>query len=231
MGRFLILVIGIALSAGFVLTSGCMDSGGPSLQALKLTRTQLMMAEEPEDELQTVVEVRNEILGITEEVQEEAAADDAESEAEDADSHSAESHDAEAHDHDAHVTGKKLEVVLIGSVGGLTNPWEKTEPDYPFRKSEAILFLADPEAVAEREASGHVHAPGEECAFCAAHAAETSEQIAMVRFLGENGKVVPLPAELLFEVEPNDMVVVKGTAQVIEGGMMVVDAKKLYIRK
>ena len=54
--------------------------------------------------------------------------------------------------------------------------------------------------------------------------------LAMVRFFGENGKVLPVEVKQLFEVSELDTVVVKGTAR-IEGGMMVVDADGLYVRR
>jgi len=154
------------------------------------------------------------------------------------DEHAGLEHDAEhAHEHEhievaANVDPTDpIEVLMVGTIGGLTNPWEETQPDYPFTKNQASFFLADPSAVAELEASGHVHAPGEECAFCAAHAADGSAMLAMVQFLDENGKILPIGVPQMFDVKPMDTVVIQGTARIVAGGMMVVDATGIYLRR
>lgn len=151
------------------------------------------------------------------------------------DGHGEHAHDDhEAHEHEHVVVVKATEpidVVLVGQIGGLTNPWQETQPDFPFAKDQATFFLADPQSVTENEESGHAHAPGEECAFCAAHAADRSDMLAMVRFLDENANVLRTDVRQLFDVKEKDTVVVRGTARVIEGGMMVVDATGLYVRR
>lgn len=192
--------------------SGCENGGsGVSPEVLQKQQVRLVLSEEPEEGLQTVADVRTTLLS--------GAAD------QDHD------HDGDGKpDHEPSAHAGPMEVVMVGCVGGLTNPWEKTQPAYPFGKGQAVLFVADPGEVAQKQAEGHVHAPGEECPFCAAHAAETSEMIAMVRFLGEDGKVLEIESQELFGLEPMDTVVVQGTAT-IEGGMMVVDAYGLYLRK
>jgi hypothetical protein len=83
----------------------------------------------------------------------------------------AEEHAAHKHEHDHVFPTEAKEVAMVGQVGGLANPWEETQPEFPFSTHYAVFFLADPQAVAEHAEEGHVHAPGEECAFCAAHAA------------------------------------------------------------
>ncbi len=142
--------------------------------------------------------------------------------------------DHEGHDHEHAPVVKAtepMEVVLVGQIGGLTNPWKETQPDFPFSRNQAAFFLADPQSVTENAESGHQHAPGEECAFCAAHAADSSSMLAMVRFLDENGNVLRMDVRELFGVKETDTVVVQGTARVIEGGMMVVEATGLYVRR
>jgi len=157
--------------------------------------------------------------------------------------HAAEAHAAhadhegdEGHDHaeraehgQAHAS-EVVEVSMVGHIGGLANPWD-TVADFPFDKSEAVFFLADPQAIVENEASGHSHAPGEECAYCAAHAADNTAMLAMVRFVDKNGNVLPIDARQLFDVKEKDTVVVSGQARVTAGGILVVDAQGLYIRK
>lgn len=151
-------------------------------------------------------------------------------------------HTADDHDHDGdgqpdhapheHVHATEPQAVtVVGHIGGLANPWAGVHKEYPFAKSQAVFFLADPQAVVENEEAGHVHAPGEECAFCAAHAADQADMIALVQLVDEQGKVLPLDARELFDVKEKDTVVVKGQARVTEGGILVVNAQGLYIRK
>ena len=283
----------LAAVAAFPLL-GCNDSGG----SISVHQARLVLNDEPDEGLQTVMEVRETLLEMSSEIHKHAhghegyvedvadhyqsegkseeSDDHAEHEGEavhledhqEHESHSEEDghdeddghdHDGEEHEHHAeegeghdhdhaehehaeneseepedpdhiHPAGP-IEVVMVGTVGGLTNPWEEMQPKYPFGRGEAVLFVCDAGAVAEREASGHVHAPGEECAFCAAHAAETSHQIAMVRFVDDNSKVLPLETKDLFDVQPLDTVVIKGAARITEGGMIIVDGYGLYIRK
>ncbi len=144
-------------------------------------------------------------------------------------------HDHEHGDHDhAHEAGgdvKEMDVVLVGVVGGIPNPSEQSYAEFPFAKGHAMFFLADPEAVAELQEHGHQHAPGEECAFCAAHAADATALIAAVQFSDENGKAYPVDARELFELKEGETVVVRGKAKGQAGGILTVDATGLYVRR
>lgn len=143
-------------------------------------------------------------------------------------------HDHADHDHADHGTGrdvKEMDVVLVGVVGGIPNPSSQTYAEFPFAKDHAMFFLADPEAVADLEEHGHQHAPGEECAFCAAHAADATALIAAVQFADENGKVYPVDARELFELKEGETVVIRGTAKGQAGGIITVDATGLYVRR
>ena len=230
----------LLVSVGFSVISGCSGSGSdvdPALVAQH--RSRLLLSEEPDDVL-TVVDVRETLLGEAIESHDDHADDDhdhADHELEgeddhDHDDHADDDHDHADHDdHDVDAPSGPIEVVMVGQVGGLTNPWEKTQPDFPFATNQAALFLADPQAVVENEESGHSHAPGEECPFCAAHAANNTSLLAMVRFVDESGNVLRIDVRNLFDVKEKDTVVVRGTARVVEGGMMMVDATGLYIRR
>jgi len=232
---------------GLLVLVGCNQSGTLDAKTLAEYKTRLALAEEP-DGIQTVADVREALLGENphghhdHEDHDDAHDEDAheDHDGEDHEEHEDEvaGHDEEEHghehahdDHDDHIHATDpIEVAIVGHIGGLANPW-KTQRDYPFDKTQAVFFLADPQAVVENEASGHSHAPGEECAFCAAHAADNSAMLARVQFLDKNGKVVPADVRQLFDVKEKDTVVVSGTARITEGGMMVVDATGLYIRK
>ena len=150
------------------------------------------------------------------------------------DDHDHAGHDHADHDH-AHETKaplvEELDVVLVGSVGGVPNPSDQSTPDFPFAKGQAIFFLVDPEVAADAEAHAHTHAEGEECAFCAAHAADSAHAIAVVQFADEKGKPLAVDARDLFELKEKETVVVKGKAKAAANGMITVDATGLYVRR
>ena len=240
-----------ALGILILTTAGCGNDSVVSAKTLSEHRSRLALAEEP-DGIQTVADVRRTLLGESEPVHEDhdhdgdgiqdhAPEDHKPEHDHDAHDHDAHDHDAhdehdhaehDAHDHAEHAHATEAqEVTVVGHVGGLVNPWGKTQPEFPFAKSKAVFFLADPQAVIENEASGHVHAPGEECAFCEAHAKDNADMLAMVQFVDKKGDVLPMDVRQLFDVKVNDTVVVHGKARVTEGGILVVDAEGLYIRK
>jgi hypothetical protein len=252
--------------------AGC---GQPALDPAVVAehRTKLTLAEEPDD-AQTVLDVRNTMMGTTEEVHdhdhadhdhgdeehadhdhgdvdaaksdangpdEKAAKEDDHDHAEDdhADhDHADHDHDdgdhdhAHAdHDHDKKPVIEEMDVVMVGTVGGVPNPSTQSHPEFPFAKRQAVFFLADPEAAAEYEEHAHQHAPGEECAFCSANAAEAGHMVAVVQFSNKDGKPLAADVRDLFDLKEKDTVVVKGKAKLAPGGMLTVDATGLYVRR
>lgn len=124
------------------------------------------------------------------------------------------------------------EVVLVGQVGGMPNPWGDAEAEFPWRAGEASFFIVDPSTVADF--SGHEHEEGEDhsdCVFCQNRAANSVHSVAAVTFNGADGKPLPVDARQLFEINADDIVVVKGFAKRIGGDLLVVDAKGLYVRR
>ena len=144
-------------------------------------------------------------------------------------------HDHEHADHD-HDHAKKpvideMDVVMVGTVGGVPNPSEQSHPDFPFTKRQAVFFLSDPEAAAEYEEHAHQHAPGEECAFCSANAAEAAHMVAVVQFTDKAGKPLAVDVRDLFDLKEKETVVVRGKAKISAGGTLTVDATGLYVRR
>lgn len=124
------------------------------------------------------------------------------------------------------------EVVLVGQVGGMPNPWGDAESGFPWREGEASFFVVDPSTVAEF--SGHEHEAGEDhsdCVFCQKRAADSVHAVAAVSFNGPDGKPLPVDARKLFDIKANDIVVVKGFAKRINGELLVLDADGLYVRR
>lgn len=141
-------------------------------------------------------------------------------------------HDHAGHDHDhSNPVIDEMDVVLVGTVGGVANPSAQSYPEFPFADRQAIFFLADPAAVGEFEEHAHKHAPGEECAFCAAHAADHITSLALVHFKGEDGKPLAVDVRELFGLKDQDTVVVRGKAKMTPTGMLEVDATGLYVRR
>jgi len=259
MFRSNLLFAGIAAALVVVAGTGCNRSDwavSPALLAKYQAR--LVLTEEP-DGVQTVLDVRETLLGKSIETHdhdhtdhdhadhadhadvdvdhdEHADEDHAEHQHEQEHAHHEGHEEEDAHEHEHEELAEieptePIDVLMVGTIGGLANPWEETQPDYPFTKNQASFFLADPGTITELEASGHVHAPGEECAFCDAHAADGSALLAMVRFLDKNGKVLPIGVPLMFDVNERDIVVIQGTARIVAGGMLVVDATGIYVRR
>ena len=236
--------------------TGCADRRGMDAADADKVRAKLTLAEEPEG-VQTVSEARMALLGeappnvlaLLEDEHEhggkaehaagEAVVHDGEVDETVADEHGPDEREhaegrgpsATASDAVHHGDVKEADVVLVGVVGGVPNPFTQTQPDFPFAKHEAVFFLADPEAVAQLEEHGHEHAPGEECAFCAAHAADAATLVAAVRFLDANGKPYRADARALFGLQAGDTVVVTGKARAATKELMSIDATGLYVRR
>ncbi len=246
-GRLCVCFWFVAGAAG--LLAGCSKSPTVDPAVVAEHRARLSLAEEP-DGAQTVLEVRHALLGEEPEGHEhEHAAGEAEHTAEQAGADSAAAKEAAGaehadhdHAHESAATGEAkpeekapevsdLAVVLVGAVGGVPNPSEQSNPDFPFAKGKAVFFLADPEAVAEMEEHEHHHAPGEECAFCASHAADSAHVLAVVQFHDTQGKPLAVDARELFDLKEKETVVVRGKANIDPSGMLVVDADGLYVRR
>ena len=70
----------------------------------------------------------------------------------------------------------------------------------------------------------------QDCAFCAAHAKDSSSQLAVVQFKDPQGQLLPRDARRWFTLQGNETVVVHGQARIVAGGLLVVDADSLYVR-
>ena len=125
------------------------------------------------------------------------------------------------------------EVVLVGQVGGMPNPWTETEPGFPWRENEATFFLVDPGTAADfadhAAEVGDNHAA--DCPFCAREAANKSSSVVAISFLGEDKKPTPIDSRELLGVSEGDTVVVRGVLQTLLGGeLLVLHADGLFVR-
>lgn len=250
MNRF-VFTLSAAVAALVFVVAGC---GRPPLDPALVAkhRQAFTLAEEPDGAV-TVLEVHQTMMGEDPEAADEEHADhehedhadeaegkaktQADGEADEHGDHDHGDHEHAAHDHAAHDHDHsnpviaEMDVVLVGTVGGVANPSVQSYPEFPFAERKAIFFLADPAAVGEFEEHAHKHAPGEECAFCAAHAADHITSLALVHFKGEDGKPLAVDARELFGLKDQDTVVVRGKAKMTPTGMLEVDATGLYVRR
>jgi hypothetical protein len=228
------------MAAAALGAAGCNRQAAVDPALVAEHRSRLALAEEP-DGAQTVLEVRKAMFGEEgekaehhEHEGEEHADEDHAEEENSANEHAEHDHD---HDEDAEKEAAKtpvvseMDVVLVGAVGGVPNPSEQANPEFPFSKGKAAFFLADPEFVAEAEEHAHQHADGEECAFCEAHAHESAHALALVQFADERGKPLGVDARQLFELKEKETVVVRGKAKLDPSGLLTVDATGLYVRR
>jgi hypothetical protein len=124
------------------------------------------------------------------------------------------------------------DIVVVGVVGGMPNPWEQNEPNFPWRSGEATFFLVDSATVAKF--GDHEHSAGEshsDCPFCARRAAQSVDSIAVVSFVNGSGEPLPFDAQALLDIAQNDTVVVRGTARIVGGSLLVIDATGVYVRR
>lgn len=124
------------------------------------------------------------------------------------------------------------EVVLVGQVGGMPNPWEDTEKHFPWRAGEASVFLVDPATAAEF--ADHSHGEGDDhqdCPFCTRAASQSVDSVTAVSFIDDQGATVPIDTRELLPLEEGTVAVVRGKAKLLAGDLMVVEADGIYIRE
>lgn len=108
------------------------------------------------------------------------------------------------------------EVWVVGRVfAGDFEPWENGQASF--------LISELPE---QGHGAGH---DADNCPFCKRKAAQAPK--AMVRFRDEAGQTLPIDARKLFDIQTQDVVVVRGTATVGELNTLIIDATSLHVRQ
>ena len=121
---------------------------------------------------------------------------------------------------------QSLDVVITGLIGGVTNPYGKDQPDFPWRSGQAVFFLVDAATAADQPA--HDHANGEPCPFCEAHASELVDKVALVQLLDEADNLLPYRADTLLGLTDKSTLTVAGKARRV-GEVLIVEATALYV--
>lgn len=110
------------------------------------------------------------------------------------------------------------EVVVVGRVGGVSQPWSK---------GQAAFIITDPTAGGD---DAHV-CTDDGCPFCAKKKQAETDAIAVVQFVDARGQVLPLDARQLFDLQVEQTIVVRGEAKVDSLGSLILSANGLYIRR
>lgn len=114
------------------------------------------------------------------------------------------------------------ELVLVGRVGGVDQPWTP---------GRAAFVIVDPAADADDEHHAHgSHACGDDCPFCSKETGEP-DATAIIRFVDERGELLPFDARTLFDLSSKQTVVVRGRGEVDSLGNLVVRADGVYVRR
>lgn len=108
------------------------------------------------------------------------------------------------------------EVVLLGRVGGVKEPWSP---------GRAAFVMSDPVA---QIGADHVC---DGCAFCKQRKEEQIEPWAIVRFSDAQGQVLPVDARALLGIDESQTVVVRGQATVDSLGNLILAARDIYVRR
>jgi len=112
----------------------------------------------------------------------------------------------------------KRELVIVGKIGGVAEPWTP---------GQATFVIADPFLLV-----GDEHNPQCDCPFCESNRnLDPVAGLALVEFNSDDGKVLSIDAQRLFEVKTHQTVVVRGRARTNELGNLIVAANGLYVRR
>lgn len=124
------------------------------------------------------------------------------------------------------------EIVLVGRIGAMPNPWPDAHPDYPWYPGQASLFLVDLDTA--RRFVRHIKKHGidtSKCIYCRRLAEKHARAVAVVNFVDESGQPLPIDARELLDLRFGQTIVVRGRAELLGGTMLVVDADGIYVRK
>lgn len=199
----------VLLMLAVVVLSGCESSVAPTEQVvmpkeqLDKLRAQFAAVEEPNDTV-GVIALRDSFPSEDEEPAIDAEPDPAD-----------ETAPVEPVDYD--------NVVVVGKVGG-KQPAEMEAADFPIVQKEAVFFIVDP--AFEEDDLGHEHGEDHDCPFCNKKATEAQ---AIVQFLGDDDKPLPVCAKALFDLEEGALVVVSGKAE-LQLDTLVITARDIFIR-
>ena len=69
------------------------------------------------------------------------------------------------------------------------------------------------------------------CVFCRRLAEKNAHAIAVVNFVDEAGNILPVDARELLALREGQTIVVRGTAKLLGGTMLIINANGVYFRQ
>jgi hypothetical protein len=126
---------------------------------------------------------------------------------------------------------KTLDVVVIGKIGGMPNVWADTHPDFPWYDGQSSFFLVDQKIASQFAAHAKQHGGNHDCAFCRSLAAKNAHAAAVVNLVNERGEILRIDSRELLGLKENQTVVVRGTAKLLGGKLLVIDATGIHVHQ
>lgn len=123
------------------------------------------------------------------------------------------------------------EVVVVGQIGGMPNVWPDKHPDFPWYAGQASFFLVDSKVASQFAAHTKQHGGNHNCAFCRSLAAKNAHAIAVVNLVDDKGAVIRTDVRQMLDVKEGQTVVVQGTAKLLGGSLLVIDADKIQVNR
>jgi hypothetical protein len=121
------------------------------------------------------------------------------------------------------------EVVVVGQIGGMPNIWTDTHPDFPWYAGQSSFFLVDTKIAAQFATHAKKHGGNHSCAFCQSLAAKNAHAAAVVNLVDEQGEILRIDSRELLGLKENQTVVVRGTAKLLGGRLLVIDATGIHV--
>ena len=114
------------------------------------------------------------------------------------------------------------EMVMVGFIAKV---------EQPFAADRAVFVLADPTLLCEEEEHHHADGCDAHCPFCARKKEDNSESMALVEVVDASGAVLRHGAQPLFDLAPEQVVVVRGKPRVDAAGHLLIAASGIYVRR
>jgi hypothetical protein len=111
----------------------------------------------------------------------------------------------------------------------MPNVWTDTHPDFPWYAGQASFFLVDKKIAAQFAAHAKQHGGNHNCAFCQSLAAKNAHAAAVVNLVDDQGEILRIDSRELLGLKENQTVVVRGTAKLLGGRLLVIDATGIHV--
>lgn len=115
------------------------------------------------------------------------------------------------------------DVVIVGQIGGVANPWTKNEASFVIVDATFLMDVDDHDHHHDGDCEG--------CPYCSKKKQNEVEAMALIELVDPAGQVIACDARRLFDLRESQTVVAKGRATVDEFGNLIVAANGLYIRR